>query len=170
MKLLTLSDFEHLSDIFSFEGYCQLWEQQNINLYLVFPEDADRDDCLKKNIDSVNEQLKWIENSRSEIENYLIAKDFLSLAENWASGAEEAEDEEQKCYVMEDGQKVFFPITAEDFKNSLCFSSVELSYEDDINKPSINIYLQCNPDYFAYHVIDMMIDEDKNITSASLAG
>lgn len=170
MKLLSISDFEHLSDIFSFEGYCQLWGQQNINLYLVFPEDADRNDFLLKNIDSVNEQLKWIENNRSEVENYLIKKDFLLLAENWASGAEKAEDEKQECYVMEDGQKVFLPITQDDFKGSLYFSSVELSYEEDINKPKLNIYLQCNPDYFAYHVIDMIIDGNKNIISANLAG
>lgn len=170
MNLLTSSDFEHLSDIFSFEGYCRLWGQQNINLFLIFPEDADRDEYLKKQMASVNEQLLWIESNRSKIEDYLLSEDFLSLAENWASSAEKAEDEEQECYVMEDGQKVFLPITDSHFRNSLRFSSVELNYEEEEEKPAINIYLQCDPDYFAYHVIDIMIDGDKNITSATLAG
>ena len=29
---------------------------------------------------------------------------MVSLAEDWASDTEEAEDEEQECYIMEDGE------------------------------------------------------------------
>ena len=98
----------------------------------------------------------------------LIDDGMLELAEDWASSAEEAEDEEQECYVMEDGEKVFFPISEKDFTDSLYVESITMNIEN--NEISLEIFFCCSPDYFAGHCIIVEVDRDGNITSQSLAG
>ena len=93
---------------------------------------------------------------------------MLELAEEWASSAEEAEDEEQECYIMEDGEKVFFPISEKDFTDSLYVESITMNIED--NEISLEIFFCCCPDYFAGHCIIVDIDKDGNVVNRGLAG
>lgn len=170
MKKLTVTDFSHVRDAIPFEGKTRLWDRGNIEIYIDFTEDGDRDNCLKKHIDSINTQLDWVELNKQKIQDILVENNYLSLAENWAASADEAEDEEQECYVMEDGQKVFLPIKEVDFRNSLYLSSVSITFEDNPEKPEMYLYLFCSPDYFSYHNIELLIDEDKNIEVLGLIG
>lgn len=84
--------------------------------------------------------------------------------------AYKAEDEEQECYIMEDGEKVFVPITEEDFCESLYIDGFTMNFKDGWDKPFIDLYLCCSPDYFAYHCIHIMIDDNKNVICNGLAG
>lgn len=170
MNKLTISDFKNDSEYISFESKTSVWNRSNIFVYVDFPREEDSNECLEKCIDAINQQLDWVESNRNNIEEALIEKDFLSLAEDWASSAEEADDEEQECYIMEDDQKVFFPITEADFKSSLYINSISINFEESLEFPVLSVYLMCNPDYFACHCIDIYIDKDKKIQSASLAG
>ena len=92
------------------------------------------------------------------------------MAEDWASSAEKADDEEQECYIMEDGQKVFFPISEEEFLNSLYFESISIDFRSDMENPEIELFISCSPDYFAYHVLHVSADSEKNVKCRGLAG
>ena len=89
------------------------------------------------------------------------------LAEDWASSAEPAEDETQECYLMENGAKVFLPITKEDFAASLRYVSVTVYAGENI---SLELYLGCEPDYFAGHSIGMKIGADHTLEGGDLWG
>ena len=96
-----------VSDVFSYEGTVQLWDK-NTSIALDFPKDKPEDEYFDILAEKITEQIKWIEENREKIEKALIDYGCISLAEDWASSAEKADDEEQECYIMEDGQKVFF--------------------------------------------------------------
>ena len=170
MEDLTINSFEHKRDAISFEAETRLWSRDNILICVDFPQDEDRNEYLKKYITSINALLNWIEKNRTKIEDILIENNYLSLAEDWAASADEAEDEEQECYIMEDGQKVFIPIKEADFRNNLYLNSVTMTFEDDPEKPEMYLYLSCDPDYFSYHDIEILIDEDQNIEILGLIG
>lgn len=168
---INIEDFLFTEETDSFEASTSnIWESDKIELSVYFENSEDYNKSLSDKINSINELLVWIKNCRKEVEMFLLEDDWLSMAEDWASSAEEAEDEESECYVMEDGQKVFFPITEDDFKKSLSLSSIRIEFEDDRSNPTIELYLVCNPDYFAYHGIEITINESKEITDASLVG
>ena len=162
------TDFK-ISDVFSYEGNIQLWGK-NTSVALNFPKDKPEGEYFDILEEKIIEYLKWIEENRAKIEKALIDDDSVSLAENWASSAEEAEDEEQECYIMEDGQKVFFPITEEDFTKSLYLESISLDFRDNAENPELELFIACSPDYFAYHALHVFVDTEKNIKSNGLAG
>ena len=95
-----------VSDVFSYEGTVQLWDK-NTSIALDFPKDKPEDEYFDILEEKITEQIKWIEENREKIEKALTDYGCISLAEDWASSAEKADDEEQECYIMEDGQKVF---------------------------------------------------------------
>ena len=93
-------------DIFSYEGAVQLWGK-NTSIALNFPKDRPEDKYFDILAEKITAQIKWIEENRKKMEKALTDYGCISLAEDWASSAEKADDEEQECYIMEDGQKVF---------------------------------------------------------------
>ena len=95
-----------VSDIFSYEGAVHVWGE-NTSIALDFPKDKPEDEYFDILAEKITEQIKWIEENREKIEKALTDYGCISLAEDWASSAEKADDEEQECYIMEDGQKVF---------------------------------------------------------------
>jgi len=160
---LKTEDFKK-SDVFSVETLFSIWKNDLTDLYIDTEEDFKIDSFLPQ----IKNKLKWIEDNSYAIEKFLIDDGMLELAENWASSAEEAEDEEQECYIMEDGEKVFFPISEKDFINSLYIESITMNIEED--NISSEIFFCCSPDYFAGHCIIVEVDKDGNITNQSLAG
>ena len=158
-----------VSDVFSYEGTVKLWGK-NTSAALDFPKDKPEDKYLDILAGKITEQIKWIEENREKIEKALTDYGCISLAEDWASSAEEADDEEQECYVMEDGQKVFFPISEEEFINSLYFESISIDFRSDTENPEIELFICCSPDYFAYHVLHVSADSEKNVKCRGLAG
>lgn len=152
------------SDVFTAETLFSIWKNDLTDLYIDTEEDFKIDSFLPQ----IKDKLKWIEDNSQTIEKVLIDDGMLELAEDWASSAEEAEDEEQECYVMEDGEKVFFPISEKDFTDSLYVESITMNIEN--NEISLEIFFCCSPDYFAGHCIIVEVDRDGNITSQSLAG
>ena len=144
-----------VSDVFSYEGTVQSWDK-NTSIALDFPKDKPEDE--------------YFDILEEKIEKALTDYGCISLAEDWASSAEEADDEEQECYIMEDGQKVFFPISEEEFLNSLYFESISIDFRSDTENPEIELFISCSPDYFAYHVLHVSADSEKNVKCRGLAG
>ena len=168
---MNIGDFKK-SDVFTFEAKCNLWNEEGVNFSVDFSDKTKGKEMemLSKHLIDIEKQLQWIAKNRISIEKALIDDDMVSLAEDWASSAEEAEDEEKECYIMEDGQKVFMPISEEDFCKSLYIDGFNINFENSWDKPTIDMYLCCSPDYFAYHCISIFIDENKNVKCNSLAG
>ena len=154
----------------AFEGKTSVWGTRNVRIAVAFPNEAEgkEDEYLAKYLVSINEKLGWIEQNRQKVEQALLDNDIVSLAEDWASSAEEAEDEAQECYVMEDGQKVFLPISDEDFCKSLNLVTIALYFDEEIS--NMELYLVCKPDYFACHCIMATINAENQVKCGGLAG
>ncbi len=158
-----------VSDVFSYEGAVQLWGK-NTFIALNFPKDRPEDKYFDILAEKITAQIKWIEENRKKMEKALTDYGCISLAEDWASSAEEADDEEQECYIMEDRQKVFFPISEEEFLNSLYLESISIDFRRDTENPEMELFICCNPDYFAYHTLHVLVDFEKNVKCSGLAG
>ncbi len=130
--------------------------------------------CYKKTLEeilpNINRLLTLLDNGRDKIVDALIKGGMIELAEDWASSAEEDEDEED-CYIMEDGTKVKLPITEEQFAASVVMDGMSIYYdEDEVGELSASLYVVCQPDYFACHCIEIYLDGDLNIDVNGLAG
>ncbi|MCB2296675.1 hypothetical protein [Clostridium tagluense] len=99
---MNIRDFKK-SDVFTFEAKCNLWNKENVNFSVDFFDEARGKELeiLSEHLVDIEKQLQWIGENRTSIEKALIDDDMVSLADDWASSAEEAEDEEQECYIME---------------------------------------------------------------------
>ena len=122
MRDLTLQE----SRDYTYEGRCRLWGQ-DVFVGLDLPEREDKARALEAALPAVEQRLEWLENNRAGVEKALLDDGGPDLAQEWASSAELAEEEDAECYIMEDGQKVFFPITPEAFCASLRPESLVLN-------------------------------------------
>ncbi len=154
------------SEVFDYEAETSVWgDAVGIGV-----------DChgstLEAMIPMINRLVDFLDNNKDKLVKALVEDDFLSLAEDWASSAEEAEDstEECECYIMEDGARVYLPISEEDFAHSLHFNGISVYFDDETGDISASIYLVCIPDYFAYHCIEIFVEGDHTIKVNGLAG
>ena len=168
MHQKTLEDFV-TSEYSSFETYSNIWKNET-KIYLDFPNKKDKNQCLNNNLKLINQELNWVEKNKDKIEELLIENDCLELAENWASNAHLLECAEEECYVMEDGQKVFFPITTDDFFNSLYIETISIKFDKCNETPLLELILLCNPDYFAEHCLIVDIGKNKSLKFYGIHG
>jgi len=150
---------------YSFTGVCTIWGEET-EIDITFDEDAE----LSEYLPLLEKHLAWLNAHRKDALQALLDDDFLSLAENWASGSDPAEDEEQECYLMEDGEKVFLPITEEDFSKSLHLESVVLYCDEGKEEITMDLWCACSPDYFACHSVLIYVNADGSMESGSLQG
>lgn len=164
---LEAEDF-HESAYCSCETEASVWGNPGVSVTVDFPGGQDWEEGLEEYLPALRERLHWLGENRSALEDCLLEDGMLELAGDWASSAEEAEDEEGECYVMEDGQKVFLPIREEDFRASLYIESVGIDLSS--GEPALQLCLCCSPDYFAGHCLCVSVDAEGNIESGGLAG
>lgn len=105
---------------------------------------------------------KFVEENKSIIQETLFNDDILELAENITSSATLLECASDECYILDDGSKVYFPITKDNFFNSLYIESLTINFNKD-NNSFIELILLNSPDYFngSYFIIN--IDENNSI-------
>ncbi len=162
MKELTTKDFEK-DDVFDFTADIEIWGgKSGIGVEC---EGAELENILPK----INALLGKLDNGKEQVVKALVEDGMLELAEDWASSAEEDEDEED-CYIMEDDTKVKLPITEKDFAASLSVNGISVYYDPDSDSIEASLYLMCQPDYFACHCIDVCLDGELNIEVNGLAG
>jgi len=145
-----------------------LWGKQKEVQVEVLDLDID-DSFLDLIFPIIKEKISFINEQRFEIEKALIEDDTVQLANDWAESAESVEDEDN-CYIMEDGQKVYLPITEEDFKKNIYIDEAEIMVEDSLDNVSIHFFIKYNPDIFAGHALELYIDKDNKIECIGLAG
>ena len=112
-------------------------------------------------------------NNKDAFVKALIDDGMLALAEEWVSSCEdEAEDstEERRGYMVDDETAVYLPISEADFAASLEFDTIDISYDEKADDISAHIFINCDPDYFADHSIEIYMDSKGNIDVFGLAG
>lgn len=95
MRDLTLQE----SRDYTYEGRCRLWGQ-DVFVGLDLPEGEDKARALEAALPAVEQRLEWLENNRAGVEKALLDDGGPDLAQEWASSAELAEEEDAECYIM----------------------------------------------------------------------
>jgi len=118
---------------------------------------------------------KFVEslNNKDAFVKALIDDGMLALAEEWVSSCEdEVEDstKERRGYMVDDETAVYLPISEKDFAASLEFDTIDISYDEEAEDISAHIFINCDPDYFADHSIEVYMDSKGNIDVIGLAG
>lgn len=79
---------------------------------------------------------------------------MINLAEEWITDeAYKVENELKECYLTDEGIKVFIPISQQDFLQSIKLQSISFVLIENDENPLVELYLECNPDYFFGHII-----------------
>ncbi|MBR5800244.1 MAG: DUF2262 domain-containing protein [Lachnospiraceae bacterium] len=136
--------------------------------------------CVEKKTHSLEEMLPLIQKliaflnkEKDAFVKALIDDGMLALAEEWVSSCEdEAEDstKERRGYMVDDETAVYLPISEKDFAASLEFDTIDISYDEEAEDISAHIFINCDPDYFADHSIEVYMDSKGNIDVIGLAG
>jgi hypothetical protein len=97
---------------------------------------------------------------------------MLALAEEWveSSGEAEGRTDGRKGYLVDDETVVYLPISEKEFAESLNFDTIDISYDEKEDDISAHIFINCDPDYFADHSIEVYMDSKGNIDVIGLAG
>lgn len=125
-------------------------------------------DILNKSLEKINNILEKAEKNRSQLMELLKEKDYINLATEWVQGAEEVKEEEN-CYLI-DENKVYTPITEEDFEKNMNFGEIATDIYSDGETEDMSVYITFEPDYFAGHCIECYIEENGNFLVNGLAG
>ena len=125
-------------------------------------------DILSKSLEKISTILEKAEKNKPQLMELLKEKDYINLATEWIEGAEEIEEEEN-CYLIDDN-KVYTPITEEDFKKSMNFGEIATDIYSDGETEDMSVYITFESDYFAGHCIECYIDENENFLVNGLAG
>lgn len=125
-------------------------------------------DILNKSLEKINNMLEKAEKNKPQLMELLKEKDYINLATEWVQGAEEVEEEEN-CYLIDDN-KVYTPITEEDFEKSMNFGEIATDIYSDGETEDMSVYITFEPDYFAGHCIECYIEENGNFLVNGLAG
>lgn len=156
-------------ELFSYVGTCGIWNGET-RISIDFGKVENKSKLLKNYLPFLEKYLGWLSQHRKDIVQALIDDEYLECANEYASCADLAEDEEQECYIMEDGQKVFLPITEEDFSNSLRLDDICFKCYEGKHEITLDLYFICSPDYFAYHTLIVYVSKDGSIEIGGLAG
>jgi len=136
--------------------------------------------CVEKKTHSLEDMLPLIQKliaflnkEKDTFVKALIDDGMLALAEEWVSSCEdEAEDSttERRGYMVDDETAVYLPISEKDFAASLEFDTIDISYDEEAEDISAHIFINCDPDYFADHSIEVYMDSKGNVDVIGLAG
>ena len=163
---LKLKDFSESDDENEYDACANLWDK---NLYISVTADILP---LEDMIPMINDMLKGLDSQKEAFFNDL-ADSYIPYAEEWVltlcEESEEDSTDEKRCFITEDYNEIYLPISKEDFLNSLNLS-IYVSYDKDESDILVDGYIYCNPDYFAGHSIEFIVDGKGNFEIEGLAG
>ena len=135
--------------------------------------------CVEKKTHSLEEMLPLIQKliaflnkEKDAFVKVLIDEGMLELAEEWveSSGEAEGRTDDRKGYLVDDETVVYLPISEKEFAESLNFDTIDISYDEKSDDISAHIFINCEPDYFADHSIEIYMDSKGNVDVVGLAG
>ena len=161
-----LKDFSESEDENEYDACAKVWDK---NLYISVTADILP---LEDMIPLINVMLKGLDSQKEAFFNDLVDS-YLPYAEEWVLNlCEESEEDsidEKRCFITEDYNEIYLPISKEDFLASLNLSIV-VSYDEDEEDILVEGYIDCEPDYFAGHSIEFNVDSKGNFEIEGLAG
>ena len=174
MKRILIDDFEIEKNDWGYYFTASIdFLGQNSELLLNYDtedeiSEVELKDILNKSLEKINNILEKAEKNRSQLMELLKEKDYINLATEWVQGVEEVEEEEN-CYLIDDN-KVYTPITEEDFEKSMNFGEIATDIYSDGETEDMSVYITFEPDYFVGHCIECYIEENGNFLVNGLAG
>ena len=174
MKKILIDDFEIEKNDWGYYFTANIdFLGQNSELLLNYDtedeiSEVELKDILNKSLEKINNMLEKAEKNKPQLMELLKEKDYINLATEWVQGAEEVEEEEN-CYLIDDN-KVYTPITEEDFEKSMNFGEIATDIYSNGETEDMSVYITFEPDYFAGHCIECYIDENGNFLVNGLAG
>ena len=174
MKKILIDDFEIEKNDWGYYFTANIdFLGQNSGLFLNYDTEdevskVDLKDILNKSLEKINNMLEKAEKNKPQLMELLKEKDYINLATEWVQGAEEVEEEEN-CYLIDDN-KVYTPITEEDFEKSMNFGEIATDIYSDGETEDMSVYITFEPDYFAGHCIECYIEENGSFLVNGLAG
>lgn len=156
--MLAFDDFI-TGNCFSFEAEIAIWKKE-ADLFINLLDNNEND--LHSFLSSIQQEIDWIKNNKNKIEDVLLEENILEMVENITSSAYFLKCADEECYMLDDGFKVYFPITKDDFLDSLYVESISIDF-DKYSNTSIELILMCDPDYFIGKFLLIEIDRNKNI-------
>ena len=174
MKKILIDDFEIEENDWGYYFTANIdFLEQNSELLLNYDtedevSEVELKDILNKSLEKINNMLEKAEKNKPQLIELLKEKDYINLATEWVQGAEEVEKEEN-CYLIDDN-KVYTPITEEDFEKNMNFGEIATDIYSDGETEDMSIYITFEPDYFAGHCIECYIEENGNFLVNGLAG
>ena len=174
MKKISIDDFEIEKNDWGYYFTANIdFLGQNSELLLNYDtedeiSEVELKDILNKSLEKINNMLEKAEKNKPQLMELLKEKDYINLATEWVQGAEEVEEEEN-CYLIDDN-KVYTPITEEDFEKSMNFGEIATDIYSNGKTEDMSVYITFEPDYFAGHCIECYIDENGNFLVNGLAG
>ena len=164
VKLKDFSESEEYED--EYDACAKVWDKI---LYISVSTDILP---LEDMIPMINVMLKGLDNQKEAFFSDLIDS-YLPQAEEWVLNlceeSEEDSTDEKRCFITDDGNEIYLPISKEDFLASLNLSIV-VSYDEDEEDILVEGYIHCEPDYFAGHSIEFIVDGKGNFEIEGLAG
>ena len=174
MKRILIDDFEIEKNDWGYYFTANInFLGQNSELLLNYDteeeiSEVELKDILSKSLEKINNMLEKAEKNKPQLMELLKEKDYINLATEWVQGAEEVEEEEN-CYLIDDN-KVYTPITEEDFEKSMNFGEIATDIYSDGETEDMSVYITFEPDYFVGHCIECYIEENGNFLVNGLAG
>ncbi len=164
VKLKDFSASERYED--EYKACAKVWDK---NLYISVTADILP---LEDMIPMINDMLKGLNSQKEAFFNDLVDS-YLPQAEDWVLNlceeSEEDSTDEKRCFITDDYNEIYLPISKEDFLDSLNLS-IYVSYDKDESDILVDGYINCEPDYFAGHSIEFIVDGKGNFEIEGLAG
>lgn len=159
---MIITDFSRGNDVFAFTAKANVWGS-SVNVDVILDDDTPRNKHTIEKIYPVIEKIvQRVDMIRQKIERALLDDGWIETAEEWASEGKVSKTE-QGCYILEDGNKVYLPLTNDDFCDSLFVESVCIYFDEELDANDVSVFLVCTPDYFAGRAIALFLDSDGDI-------
>lgn len=148
---LKITDFQKIDYPFGYEHTLSLWG--TACKVVISPVD-NKDVDLSVLLSQIKEYLLQINDTQKECFQSILDANMVKLAEEWITdGAFKVESEVRECYLTDEGVKVFIPLTQQEFLQSINLQSINFIFFEGNENPLVELYLECNPNYFFGHII-----------------
>ncbi len=110
------------------------------------------DERLEMNMDIINQKFSLLADSKDKILRVFLDNGILDLAEQEVRKNPRATDEIHECYILDDGERVFIPISIDKFAGSFNPHEVTIKFDRD-NNAVVELGMDLIPDYLDKNLI-----------------
>ena len=161
---MSIRDFSRGNgDNIAFTALTDVWGGET-QLNIVLDGDTPRGShTIEKIYPLLDKVAQTVDVRRRKIEDALLRDGWLETAEDWAAESGKVSKREQGCYIMDNGDKVYLPLSEDDFCGSLAVESICVYFDDELDINDVKVYIVCIPDYFSGRAITILLDSDGGI-------